>query len=89
MKCPHCQTSIGLFSRTVNSWEKNKVCPQCNGPIEFYMDQKVSAILFVPAVAVALLLGPVLVRIGLSDSIAIAVGIGLILLPAQKVRVRR
>jgi hypothetical protein len=76
MKCPHCSRSIGLFSQALNRFSKVKSCPYCGQSIRLSVNFKVAALLFVPFVALALLLRPVFVSVGLSGSLAIGLSTG-------------
>jgi hypothetical protein len=33
MKCPHCSTSIGLFSDEMKALGKSRTCPRCGGGV--------------------------------------------------------
>ena len=66
MKCPHCCKPIGLLSRTANKWSKDKACPHCAQPIRQYVSLKIAGLLFIPAIALCLLLEPFFVRFGLT-----------------------
>lgn len=84
MKCPHCGESIGMFSREMNKFDKNRICPHCQKQIRMIMSFKVAALLFVPSVVLAFLLSPVFVGFGLSGSLATGLTTGaLVMLSAR------
>jgi len=41
VKCPHCQGTIGFFSKTMNSFGKKKRCPHCNKKIKVKPNWKI------------------------------------------------
>jgi hypothetical protein len=86
MKCPHCSRAIGLFSRSLNRFGKVKTCPHCGKSIRLFVDFKVAAILFVPFVALALLLRPVFVSVGLSGSLPIGLTTGALVALAMRLK---
>lgn len=86
MKCPHCSRSIGLFSRALNRFGKVKTCPYCGKSMRLFVDFKVAALLFVPSVALALLLRPVFVSVGLSGSLAIGLTTGTLVALAMRLK---
>jgi hypothetical protein len=86
MKCPHCSGSIGLFSRALNRFGKVKTCPHCGNSIRLFVNFKVAALLFVPSVALALLLRPLFVSFGLSGSLAIGLTTGALVALAIRLR---
>jgi predicted Zn finger-like uncharacterized protein len=45
MKCPHCQGSIGFFSKALNGFGKEKKCPHCNKKIKMKIKWKLLLIL--------------------------------------------
>jgi hypothetical protein len=86
MKCPHCSRSIGLFSRALNRFGKVKICPYCGKSIRLFVNLKVAALLFVPFVALALLLRPVFVSVGLNGSLAIGLTTGALVALAMRLK---
>jgi hypothetical protein len=46
MKCPKCKENIGVFTKTVNTWNKERLCPHCQAKIEVYMPAKGQALMF-------------------------------------------
>jgi hypothetical protein len=86
MKCPHCSKPIGLFSREMNNFGKNKTCPHCQKPVRLFLSLKVATLLFVPAVVLALLLKPVFVGLGISGSLATGFTTGLLVMLAMRLK---
>jgi hypothetical protein len=86
MKCPHCDESIGLFSREMNRWGKNKTCPHCQKSIRLFVSFKIAAVLFVPAVVLALLLYPIFIAFGLSGSLATGLITGALVMLAMRLK---
>ena len=80
MKCPHCNTSISFFSKELNRFGKNKVCPHCGKNIKLTVGLVPAALWFIPTVAVSLVLRPWL------GSGATAVAIVLLLLLSFRLR---
>jgi hypothetical protein len=80
MKCPHCANSIAFFSKELNRFGKNKVCPHCGGGVRLYVDPKSVALWFIPTVVLALLVSPVL------GSWGTGLAVGLMLLLSFKLR---
>jgi len=70
MKCPHCTQKIGLFSKVLNNFEKTKHCPNCSKEVKVFINLKITAILFIPFMAISLLIvKPIFIAFGLSSSI--------------------
>lgn len=66
MKCPHCGTSIKLFSKTLNKWGRVKSCPCCEKKVKLAPSLKWILILFVPiATSHVLLLKPYIHALGI------------------------
>ncbi len=84
MKCPHCNHSIGLFSKTMNSFEKNRVCPSCKQPIKSYFDFKTAMIWFIPIAIFNFIASAIL---GLSAGITMAITVGILMLVATKLKI--
>ena len=78
MHCPHCNEKIPLFSRTVNSFGKIKVCPRCRGLMRLAVNWPRLALLFLPAVWLGLVLGTAREALGASGAIATGVAVGLL-----------
>lgn len=49
MRCPHCNTAIGLFSKALNKWGRVKQCPCCSKKIKLSSSFKSYFLLFIPA----------------------------------------
>lgn len=45
MICPHCKENVGVFSKAVNTWGKNKICPHCGKIIAIYIPAKGTALI--------------------------------------------
>jgi hypothetical protein len=56
MKCPHCNTSVSIFSKEMNRFGKSKLCPHCGKSIKLAVGLVPAALWFVPAVAVSMAL---------------------------------
>ena len=86
MKCPHCGKSIGVLSREMNRFGKNKTCPHCQKPIQLFVSPKVGVLLFIPAVLLAVLLEPVFVGVGLSGSLSTGLITGLLVMLSMRLK---
>ncbi len=74
MKCPNCTQKISLFSKTMNSSGKVKVCPHCEKVIRSYVSLKFAAIYFIPIFAFhVFVFKPIFAVLGLSTSLAIGI----------------
>jgi hypothetical protein len=80
MKCPHCNQTVGVFSKALNRFGRNKTCPHCGGAIRLHFDVKTGAVWFVVALFLAFLLRPFL------GSWSTAPGIILVLYMATRLR---
>ncbi|WP_322522169.1 hypothetical protein SR882_04605 [Guyparkeria halophila] len=79
MKCPHCDGSFSLFSREMNRFGREaKRCPYCQGSVRLFVSLKVAALLFVPAVALAIVLEPVMAGFGIGGSVTTGMVCGLL-----------
>jgi hypothetical protein len=56
MKCPHCHTSISVFSKEMNRFGKRKVCPHCGEGVTLGVGLAPAALWFIPALALSLAL---------------------------------
>jgi len=87
MKCPHCDKSVGLFSRELNRFGKIKICPHCQKPMRLFLSLKVAAFLFVPAVALNLLLiGPMFSRLGFDRALATGLTFFILVILAMRLK---
>lgn len=87
MKCPHCHEPISLFSGALNRFGKTKTCPHCQKSIRLFLSFRVAALLFVPAVALNLLLiGPVFARLGFAQGVATALTWGVVITLAMRLK---
>jgi predicted RNA-binding Zn-ribbon protein involved in translation (DUF1610 family) len=86
-KCPTCEKKIGLFSKTANSWGKEKVCPHCNSPFESFVKLKVFLIVIIPALFVHILvLQPLVVSLGLNGVLSNVILCGILLIFTMRYR---
>lgn len=69
MECPHCHESIGLFSKEMNRFGREKFCPHCKKGIRLTLSIKALAILFIPAVLLIFILKQVLISHNFNGSI--------------------
>ncbi|XQU07031.1 hypothetical protein P4544_09735 [Halomonas sp. LY9] len=86
MKCPHCGDEISLFSREMNRLGKDKICKNCHEPIRVFVSFKMVALLFIPAIVLAILLKPVFVGFGLSGSLAIGLTTGVAIMLSMRLK---
>lgn len=86
MKCPHCDGSIGFFSREMNRFGKNKICPHCQGAVRLSVNFKVVAVLFIPAVVLSLYLKPMFVGVGLHGSLTTGLTTGAMIILAMRLK---
>jgi hypothetical protein len=78
MKCPHCSTGIGLFSKEMNDLGKSKVCPHCGKGVKIGIIHARFALAFIPVAVASIVLGvsgPV--AAGIAGGVAAAFGLGL------------
>ena len=71
MKCPHCEKSVGFFSKEMNRFGKEKHCPHCNGSVRLVVGLIPALLWFAPAVVLSLLLQPALGFLGTGVSIGL------------------
>ena len=87
MKCPHCDKQISFFSKALNKFSKGRTCPHCSKAIKVYIDFKIAAILFVPAVALSVyVLQPIFILYGLSDGLATGVITGVLIILSTRLK---
>jgi hypothetical protein len=89
MKCPHCSQNIGILSKAVNKFGKDKFCPHCEQPIAIYVSWQMAGLLFIPAMVLTLLLRPVVVSFGISGSLANGLVTGALVLSSLRLKVRQ
>jgi hypothetical protein len=70
----------------MNRFGKVKTCPHCQKQVRLFVSFKVAALLFVPAVVLALLLRPVFVGFGLSGSLATGLTTGTLVALAMRLK---
>lgn len=85
MHCPYCEEKIGFFSKAINGFGKRKNCPHCGKPIKLGFNWLIFAILFLPAVALALFSRPYFEAYGLSGSLSTGLSVGLLLVLTMKI----
>jgi hypothetical protein len=85
MKCPHCEQKIGFFSKTLNTFGRNKVCPNCNKKIKMSPNFKLIMILIIPVFLLhSFLLKPLVIILGFSGNGIVGIwGVILVLLTMQ------
>lgn len=78
MKCPHCSTQIGLFSKELNEIGKTGTCPSCGQKVKLGILHARFAAGLVPVAILAMSLGvsgPV--AAGIAGAVGAAIGLGL------------
>ena len=85
MYCPYCKERIGYFSKAINKFGKNRVCPHCGKPIKIGTNGQLLAILFVPFVGLSFLAKPYFIAFGVSGSLSTGLFVGLLLLLTLKI----
>ena len=87
MKCPHCGESVGFFSAELNRFGKTKSCPHCKKAVRLSLSVKVAALLFVPAIALNLLLiAPMFARLGLAQALGTALTWSVVAMLAMRLK---
>jgi len=77
MDCPHCNETIGIFSKEMNSFGRDKRCPNCGKSIRLILSFKVLAMLMIPAIVLIFILKQVLVKYGVNPAMVTGVITGL------------
>ncbi len=77
MECPHCNETIGIFSKEMNSFGRDKTCPNCGKSVRLIVSFKVLAMLLIPAVLLIFILKQVLMKYGVNPAMATGVITGL------------
>lgn len=80
MRCPHCEEKVGVFSKAVNRFGKDKRCPHCGKSIKVTVDWRRFAILIVPAIVLGIYGRSVLEANGMSGSLSTGLATGLLVL---------
>jgi len=87
MKCPHCDGSISVLAKEANQFGKQPSrCSHCEQPVRIALSFKIAALLFVPAVFLALVLQSVFVGYGLSGSLAMGLVTGVLVLLSLRLK---
>ncbi len=74
MKCPHCNYKISLFSKTLNSLGKNKVCESCNETFKMSLNIKKAFIFLLPTLVVYFFIAkPVSIYFGITKGLSISI----------------
>ena len=69
MKCPHCKSKVSIFSKAMNRFGTHKKCPHCSKEAELFVNYKIAAIIFIPAMALSILIiNPLVADLGLLGS---------------------
>ena len=77
MQCPHCNETIGMFSKEMNRFGRDKTCPNCGKAVRLILSFKVLAMLLIPAIMLIFILKQVLVKYGLNPAMVTGVVSGL------------
>lgn len=85
MHCPYCEEKISIFSKAVNRFGKNRICPHCGKTIVLGVNWVLLAILFVPAVVLALILRPYVEALGLDGFLSTAFSLILLMMFTLKI----
>lgn len=80
LRCPHCDESIGLFSKSANSLGRRKKCPHCSESYEIAVSWRRAFILLVPASLFGFVMSQLLLAIGIPRSFGMAL-MALVLVP--------
>jgi hypothetical protein len=56
MKCPHCGESVGLLSKEMNYFGRDRPCPHCQKTVRLFLDFKIAALWIVPILVLSLVL---------------------------------
>ena len=85
MNCPHCDQKISLFSKTLNSFGRVKVCPSCDKKIKMSPNFKLIMYLIIPVFLLhSFLLKPLVITLGFSGNGIVGIwGALLVLLTMQ------
>jgi len=74
MICPKCEKNISLFSKTLNSFGKEKKCPHCQAALYKTMNFKKAMALSIPTVlAYLFILQPIFSIVGMHKGLGLAV----------------
>lgn len=77
MQCPHCNGTIGMFSKEMNSFGRDKACPNCGKSVRLIVSFKILAMLLIPAILLILILKQVLMTYGVNPAMVTGVITGL------------
>ncbi len=77
MDCPHCNNTIGMFSKEMNRFGRDKTCPNCGKSVRLIVSFKVLGVLLVPAVLLIFVLKQVLLIYGVNPAMITGVVTGL------------
>lgn len=80
LRCPHCNGSISLFSKSANSLGRRKKCPHCSESYEIAVNWRRVFILLVPASLFGFVMSQLLLAIGIPGSFGTALMV-LVLVP--------
>ena len=89
--CPSCECKIGIFSKTLNKWGKNKECPHCGEPFAIITNVKSLTYIFIFGTLFHFFfLRPLIVGFGASSYISIAIVVAFIVFLSKRLKkVRR
>ena len=77
MVCPHCNKTIGMFSKEMNRFGRDKICPNCGKSVRLIVSFKVLGMLLIPAVLLIFILKQMLVKYGVNPAMVTGVVTGL------------
>ncbi len=86
MQCPHCSETIGMFSKEMNSFGRDKTCPNCGRSVRLILSFKVLALLLIPAILLIFILKQVLVKYGVNTAMVTGVVTGLTVLLSLRLK---
>lgn len=77
MECPHCNQTIGMFSKEMNTFGRDKTCPNCGESVRLIVSFKVLGVLLIPAILLIFILKQVLAKYGVNPAMVTGVVTGL------------
>jgi len=78
MKCPHCSSSVGLFSKELTEIGKTGVCLGCGKKVKMGVIHSRFAVGFIAVALVSILFGvSTAIAAGIAGGVGAAVGLGL------------
>tara|TARA_R110002094_G_scaffold106770_1_gene105269 strand:+ start:49 stop:327 length:279 start_codon:yes stop_codon:yes gene_type:complete len=87
MKCPKCENSISIFSKTLNTFGRTKECNNCGEKLKVRMSFKILAILIIPFFLLDyIFLSTFMEEQGISNGISTAIMSGILILLSLKLK---